>query len=188
MKNIKNKKVKIKGKRIYLKTLNIKNATKEYCSWLNDPKVNRYLETRKTTIDEVKKYIKEKNKNPNCLFLGIFLKENNKHIGNIKLEPINFSLYNTTLGLLVGDKNYWGRGIGTEATKLLVNYAFQKLNLKEVNLVVISENIAALKVHEKVGFKVDKIERNSIRHGKKLFDTVWMSIKQKDIGQKNEEG
>jgi len=176
--------MKIEGKRIYFRSLTEKDATKRYCQWLNDPEVNQYLETKAVTVAGLKKYIKRKNEDPNSLFLGIFFKKNNQHIGNIKLEPINFSLYNATLGLLVGDKNYWGMGIGTEATKLLVNYAFQKLNLKEVNLAVISENIAALKVHEKVGFKVDRIERKSIRHGKKLFDTVWMSIKQKDIRQK----
>ena len=90
MESLKNKKIKIGGDRIFLKKLSQKNATEEYCSWLNDPEVNQYLETRRATVAELKKYIKEKNKNSNCLFLGIFYKANNRHIGNIKLEPTDF--------------------------------------------------------------------------------------------------
>jgi len=176
MKNFKNKNLKIEGERIYLKSLTEKNATRKYCQWLNDPEVNKYLETRKATILQLKKYIKEKNQNPNCLFLGIFFKENNEHIGNVKLEPIDFKERKATIGILIGNKNYWGKGIGTEATKLLVDYAFKKLKLKEVNLGVISENKAAIKVYKKAGFKIDKIEKKSIRHGKKLFDKILMSI------------
>lgn len=172
-----NKKVKIEGKNIFLKSLGKKNATKEYCSWLNNPAVNKYLETREATIAGIEKYIKDKNKNPNCLFLGIFFKENQKHIGTIKLEPVDFKNLKATLGLLIGDQDYWGKGIGKEATALLVDYGFNKLKLKEVNLGVISENKAAIRVYEKVGFKIEKINKKSVRHGKKLFDQIIMSIR-----------
>lgn len=158
-----NKKIEIKGKIIYLKTLDKKNATKEYCSWLNDAEVNQYLETKEATIDEVKKYIKEKNQNPNCLFLGIFYRENEKHIGNIKLEPIDFKNYKATIGILIGEKDYWGKGIGTEAIELLVDYGFKDLKLREINLGVASQNKSAIRVYEKTGFKFDKIiKKNKI--------------------------
>lgn len=177
MTNQKNKKIKIDGEKIYLKNLDEKNATQEYCDWLNDSEVNKYLETKEATIDELKQYIHDKNNNPNCLFLGIFLKENNKHVGNIKLEPIEFEEKKATLGILIGNKNYWGRGIGTEATKLLVNYAFNTLDLKEVNLGVISENKAAIEVYKNAGFKIDMINKKSTRYGNKYYDGVVMSIK-----------
>jgi len=172
---------KLEGRKIYLKTLLAKNATEEYCNWLNDPEVNQYLETRKATISELGKYIKEKNENPNCLFLGIFFKENRKHIGNIKLEPIDFKNQKATISILIGEKDYWGRGIGTEAITLFVDYGFKNLNLKEINLGVISENKAAIKVYEKAGFKIIHIEKNAVRHGKKLFDKIIMSIKNEKI-------
>lgn len=168
---------RIEGREIYLKTLSKKNATKEYCGWLNNPEINQYLETRKATIIGLKKYIEEKNKNPNCLFLGIFFKENQKHIGNIKLEPIEFKNQKATISILIGEKNYWGRGIGTEAIALLVDYGFKDLNLKKINLGVISQNKAAIRVYEKAGFKFDHIEKNAIKHGRKLFDKILMSIK-----------
>lgn len=73
--NLNDKKIKIEGKRIYLRKLDEKDATQKYCSWLNDPEVNKYLETREATIEELRQYIKDKNKNPNCLFLEFFLRK-----------------------------------------------------------------------------------------------------------------
>ena len=167
MTNLENKNIEIEGRRIYLKVLDEKDATEEYCDWLNDPGVNKYLETKEATIDEVRRYIKDKNNDPNVLFLGIFLKKDSGHIGNIKLEPIDFNDKKATLGVLIGNKKYWGKGMGTEATKLLVDYAFNILDIREVNLGVISENIAAIRVYEKAGFKYEN----------KYRDGVIMSIK-----------
>ena len=82
--------LRIEGKQIYLRKLTKKDATIEYCSWLNDSEVTEHLVTIKTTVEEIEKYIKEKNENNKCLFLGIFSKENDQHIGNIKIEPIDF--------------------------------------------------------------------------------------------------
>ena len=169
--------IRIDGRRIYLRELKEEDASQEYCNWLNDPVVNKFLETKKATVEELKQYIKEKKENPNCLFFGIFLKGNNKHVGNIKLEPIKFNNKKATLGILIGNKNYWGQGIGTEATKLLVNYAFNTLDLIEVNLGVISENQAAIKAYMNAGFKIDKINKKSTRYGNKYYDAVVMSIK-----------
>ncbi|MFC1630134.1 GNAT family N-acetyltransferase [Patescibacteria group bacterium] len=193
MGSLRNEKIRIEGEIIYLKPLGEKNATKEYCGWLNDPGANQYLETKEATIAGLKKYIEEKNKNPNCLFLGIFFKENQKphtssttsrtawdrHIGNIKLEPIDFKNRKATAGILIGNKDYWGRGIGTEAMKLLVDYGFKYLNLKEINLGVLSQNKAAIRVYEGVGFKVKRIDKKSVHHSQKLYNTILMSIKNK---------
>ena len=166
----------IEGERVYIRELTENDATERYCKWLNDPVVNKYLETREATIEDLKEYIKSRKKSPNCLFFGIFLKENNKHIGNVKLEPIDFEKKISDFGMMIGEKEYWGKGIGTEVTQLVINYAFNELNLKKIRLGVIPENIPARKVYEKVGFKVTKIEKNKIRHGDKLFDHMIMEI------------
>ena len=160
----------------YLRELKEEDASQEYCNWLNDPEVNKFLETKKTTIEELKQYIKEKRENPDCLFLGIFLKDTNKHIGNIKLEPVDFENKKATLGILIGDKNYWGRGICTEAVKLLVDYVFENLNLEKVDLGVISENKAAINCYLKAGFRIKKIEQRAIKYDNRFYDKVIMDI------------
>lgn len=151
-----NKEIKIEGQRIYLKTLKEINATEEYCSWINDKSVNKYLDTKSTTVKELREYIKIRSNDPNCLFLGIFLKNNNIHIGNIKLEPIDFKKKTGTLGILIGVRNFWNKGFGTEALNFLINYAFNSLNLERISLGVYKDNISAIKAYEKSGFKLYK--------------------------------
>ncbi len=172
-----NKNKKILSKRIYLRELTLDDASHKYCSWLNDPEVNKYLETHKSTIKELKKYIQKQIDDPNSFFVGIFDKKNDKHIGNIKLEPIDWKKRKVIFGILIGNKNYWGKSIGTEATKLIVDYAFNELNLTEIELGVISENKAAIRVYEKVGFKIVGIKKNAVDHEGVLYDDVIMVIK-----------
>lgn len=169
----------IKGKKIYLKNLELYNATTVYCGWLNDLEVNKYLETKNATIDELKKYITEKNNNRDCLLLGIFSVDSDKHIGNIKLESINLQNKSAEMGIMVGDKNYWGKGIATEAVKILTDYAFRLLNLDKILLGVISKNKAAIKVYQKSGFRVEKINKDAKNHNGILYDQIIMSIEKK---------
>ncbi|MEK7124269.1 MAG: GNAT family N-acetyltransferase [Patescibacteria group bacterium] len=154
MENFKDKNLIIEGKIIYLKPLNEGNATKEYCNWLCDKEVNKYLTTKEATVSRLKEYIQEQNQKSDCLFLGIFANDSKKHIGNIKLELINFKTQKATIGILVGDKNYWGRGVATETIKLMVDYGFNNLALEEINLEAFADNKAAIRVYEKAGFKI----------------------------------
>ncbi len=165
------------SERIYLRELNLDDATPKYCGWLNDTEVNKYLETKYATIEDLKQYIKEKNEATNCLFFGIFDKKNNKHIGNLKLEPIDFKKKKAKFGILIGDKDYWNKGIGTEATRLIVNYAFNNLNMEEIELGVISKNKVAIRIYEKIGFKIEKINRKTGYHEGVLYDEFIMGIK-----------
>jgi RimJ/RimL family protein N-acetyltransferase len=164
----------IEDDRLFLRTLNESDASKDYVLWLNDEEVNKYLITRYATVEGLKEYIRQKNESSNCLFFGIFWKENNKHIGNIKLEPIDFELKNAVMGILIGDKNYWGMGIGTDATNLITDYAFKNLDINEIFLGVLSENKPAVRVYEKCGFEIFKIDKKDKEIEGKYYDQVWM--------------
>lgn len=167
------------GERIYLRTLEEPDASQEYCDWLNDKEVNIYLQTRKSTIEELKAYIDKKNKQIDCIFLGIYIKENDKHVGNLKLEPIDKD--NAHFSIMIGDKDYWGKGIGTEATRLITDFGFEKLNLESIDLDVISENVRAIKTYEKVGFKTYKTVPNSLINDGVAYDQVFMKIRKGEL-------
>jgi RimJ/RimL family protein N-acetyltransferase len=154
---MKNKNIRLEGKKIYLRTLKENDATEKYCSWLNDPDVTKYLETKKATIEEIKEYIKVRNNDPNCVFLGVFIKDSNIHIGNVKIEPIDFNKEIGTLGAIIGDKNYWGKGYASEAYKVLIEYVFEELKLEAIDGGIHLDHIGALKAVQKLGFKIDKI-------------------------------
>lgn len=152
----------IESDRIFLRKLTETDVTPTYCSWLNDPEVNKYLETKSATLKSLKKYVQAKIANPHCVFMGIFDKATGKHIGNVKLEPIDRERGSAVFGIMIGDKNYWGKGFGTEATKLFVQYAFYVLGLSVVSLGVIENNASAVKSYQKAGFTVVRSQNGKI--------------------------
>ncbi len=164
--------IPIESERLTLRSLDVSDATERYVSWLKDKTVNQYLETRNATIESLARYIEEKQKSGTALFLGIFVKETGEHIGNVKLEPIEGG--RATMGILIGERFWWGKGIATEVTNAVSDYAFRHLGVTEMNLGVIAENAAAIRVYEKCGFVVDRVEKDALNHSGKKFDQVFM--------------
>ena len=156
--------------RIQLRELKLINATKEYVGWINDNEVNKFLTTKETTLSELKKYIKKQIRNPKVIFLGIFTNKG-IHIGNVKLE---INKETAEFGILIGNKKYWNKGYGTEATKLICKYAFKELKLEVLELGVLIENKYAIKLYKNLGFK-KKILRMNLNY----YD--FMHIKGKEI-------
>lgn len=175
----------ITGSIVFLRELHEGDASETYAAWLNDPVVNQFLETRSVTVPELKAYIRSKVESPTALFLGIFWKEDGRHIGNIKLEPIDGTKKEATIGILIGDKECWGKGVATEATNLLTEYAFSELALNAVKLGVIPQNAAAIRVYEKCGFHQVEVEKDAMNHDGVMFDRVVMK-KTKPIVDRNE--
>lgn len=153
--------VHIEGGRIFLREVVPSDAIQTYCRWMNDTKVNQYLECRfeKWTIKKLQDYIKQTQNNPDNLLLAIVLKDKNKHIGNIKVGPINRVHKFAKVGIIIGEESFWGEGFATEAVKLAVDYAFNTLDLHKLTAGVYANNIASVRVFEKSGFVKEGIEK-----------------------------
>ncbi len=87
--------------RIYLKILSEENVSPDYHQWLNDYEITRFLESRwkYQTRDSVLDYIHYINKSENDVLFGMFLLNEKKHIGNIKIGSINWMHRNADVGL-----------------------------------------------------------------------------------------
>lgn len=162
------------GERVYLHKMGESDATTSYASWLNDVEVNKYLATKSATVDELKSYIATKNSQPNTLLFGIFSKEDDGHIGTIKLEPIDTVAKVATIAIMIGDKRYWGKGLAVESMQLLIDYCFSDLGLKEVNLGVLAQNEPAIRAYQKLGFEEAKREIGTVHYPNGIFDQVTM--------------
>ena len=139
--------------RIFLRETLPSDVNDEYAWWMNDLEVTKYMEARfrKHTKEDIKNYIK--NIGPeNSMLMAIIAKDGNKHIGNIRLGPINKEHSFAILGIMIGNKNYWGKGYGTEAIRLAVDYAFYRLGLKKINADVYENNLGSINAFKKAGF------------------------------------
>lgn len=179
--DFRNSKLTLSGPRVKLRIMDDRDATPEYSLWLSDPEINRFLATKGATVEELRDYIAKKNLQSDALFFGIFLKEHDDHIGTVKLEPIEPEKKRATIAVMIGNKNYWGKGYAAEAMGLLCDWCFDVLALEEMNLGVIANNVSAIKAYKKIGFFETKRDLQYIRYGDELHDQVWMALRRKIV-------
>jgi [ribosomal protein S5]-alanine N-acetyltransferase len=168
----------VQGSRVYLRPLERDDLNARYLSWLNDPEVTRYLEvgTFPTTVRDLEKFYDEVTGSRNQVILAVVDKKSAQHIGNVKLGPIHWIHRCATFGIMIGDKKFWGKGAGLEATTLMVDYGFDRLNLRRIDLGVFSDHDAAVRCYEKAGFKVEGRMRESLFRNGKYVDRLWMAL------------
>ena len=164
----------IEGKNICLREIQISDAKKNYYNWMRDPEVNQYLESRfeKWSVRRLKNYVKEIKINRDNFFWAIMLKETGRHIGNIKLGPINRKHGFADLGIIIGEKPYWGKGFATEAITLVADYAFKKLKLNKLTAGAYANNIGSVKAFKNAGFLIEGIQKSQYLYNKKYVDGV----------------
>ena len=168
--------IKIASERLVFKRLSGDHISTEYLSWLNDHKVNMFLETKGNyTMDLLKTYIEEQYKNE-IYFWAIHLKNSNKHIGNIKIDPIDLKLNSGEYGVLMGDTLNWGKGYAKEASIRIIEYCFEELKLSKITLGVIQDNVNAVKLYEKIGFTIDEVKKDAGVYNNKLSNSLRMSL------------
>ena len=83
---------------------------------------------------------------------GIFDINNNKHIGNIKYEPIDYENRTARMGILIGDECYRGKGVAVEVINVSTNWLYKKYGIRKVFLRVEISNKAAINAYKKAGF------------------------------------
>lgn len=101
--------------------------------------------------------------------------DNEIPIGVIGFKNLDWVNRNSELFIYIGNLEYWGKGYGTQALKLLIEFAFNKINLHMLYLEVFSYNKGAIKMYEKLGFKKDGILRQSKFQDGKYYDKIIMS-------------
>lgn len=158
-KNLANFKNSHESERLKLETLTPQNMSDEYVSWLQDPEIIQYLEVRhaQQTQETVTSFVQDMLESENNLMLGIFTKTDNKHIGNIKIGPINWRYGRADIGIIIGDKNAWGKGYATETIQSICDIAFKTLELTRLQAGAYASNAGSLKAFKKAGFKQEGI-------------------------------
>jgi ribosomal-protein-alanine N-acetyltransferase len=126
-------------------------VSSDYVDWLNDKEINKYLECRfyEHTLESVKTYVKSL-EGTNSKLYAIFCAESDKHIGNIKLN-INPDHLLADVGLVIGNKKYWGKGVATRAIEIITDIA-RDYKLEKLKAGCYASNIGSLRAFEKVGF------------------------------------
>jgi RimJ/RimL family protein N-acetyltransferase len=101
--------------------------------------------------------------------------DEDKHIGFLGLW-VDLIHKEVWVGLGIGDREFWGKGYGTDMMRLCLRYAFTELNVQRVTLGLHEYNPRALRSYEKAGFRLEGRTRQDLMREGKRYDSLWMGI------------
>jgi UDP-4-amino-4,6-dideoxy-N-acetyl-beta-L-altrosamine N-acetyltransferase len=152
-----------------------------YVRWFNDPEVRQYLEMYlPMSVAEEEQWFEAHLKDDTSRIFGIETEEG-RLIGNIGLHNLDWKNRNAELGIVIAEKEYWGRGYGTDAVKTLLDFAFNEMNLHRVSLSVYEFNERAVRCYEKCGFRHEGRAREALFRDGSYHDHLLMAILRKEF-------
>jgi RimJ/RimL family protein N-acetyltransferase len=129
-----------------------------YVEWLNDWEVRRFLAPtlpHPLTLQDEEDWFNHQRNDQQSKIFAILTRSGGRVIGNCGLHQIDWPNRSATLGIFIGDRQYWGKGFGTDAIRTLLRYGFEEANLRRIQLEVFAFNPRALRVYDKCGFKLE---------------------------------
>ncbi|WP_371805883.1 GNAT family N-acetyltransferase [Candidatus Lokiarchaeum ossiferum] len=174
----------ITGQKVNLVPLN-SNHVDLYFKWNNDSRVRKYLgNVIPIPLEEIKKSIGS----PKTNYVGfeVWHKADKKPIGYVHVDGINWMRRKASIGALIGEVEYWGKGLATEVTKLIVDYCFGELNLNKIASLIYEPNKASQKCVERVGFTLEATIGDAGYSDGVYFPDLYYSYYRKDWDLKNQ--
>ena len=150
--------------------------------WYSDQEIGHFARRSEApmTDDEIERYFERYVIGPGSLAMAVHERRTGRLIGSCAfsaLDPDNGSaMYHIT----IGEKDVWGRGYGTEATRLMLDHAFGTLGLHRIGLTVFAFNERAIRAYRRCGFVVEGRARESIWRDGEFWDELWMSVLRRD--------
>ena len=173
----------IVGKKLYLRGLERSDLEGDYFQWLNNREVTRFMDSGifPNTQEKMDEFYRNSALSSNNVILAIVDIESDIHIGNIKLGPINWISRISPLGIMIGNKDFWGKNYASECIKLVLDYAFRRLNLHKVTLGVVEKNNAAVSVYKKAGFQVEGLAKSQFYLDGEYCNTLYMGMTREEF-------
>ena len=149
----------LKKEDVYLRLLSRDDLERTY-SWMNEPEIMATMSRHQfIEKEEQKKWFDGQVIDNSKFIFAICLIIDDTHIGNISLSEIDYINRNGRYAVFIGDKQYRGKGYGRSATEIILDYAFDYLNLHKIYLKTSVTNEGAIKMYEKMGFVEEGILR-----------------------------
>lgn len=154
----------LKGQKIYLRGLQIEDASGNYQKWFNDQEVCQYNTHGIFPMNENQliDFITATYSSRNTLVLAIVSIEENIHIGNVSLQNIDWIARTAEFAIIIGEKAFWNKGVGLEAAKLIIQHGFNTLNLNRIYCGTSSENFGMQTLAKKLNMTEEGFRRKAL--------------------------
>ncbi|MEP0813759.1 MAG: GNAT family N-acetyltransferase [bacterium] len=145
--------------------------------WVNDPAVIHFLMIPgNLTTDQEMQWLERVRNDQSQIVMGIVEREGGKYVGNIGLHNISRRNSHAEYGIFIGEREFWGRGIGTSAGRLIIDHGFNTLNLNRIFLRVYAFNERGIACYKKLGFTEEGRLRGHVFKDGRYHDEVMMGV------------
>lgn len=166
----------LEGEKIYLRPVQEEDYELVYFG-KNNPDVRYTLHLfAPMTYEQVKDEMKTWTTSKEIALFTICQNEDNTPVGQTALVRIDLVSRAAVFYIAIYDPQFWSKGYGKEATKLMLKYSFDILNLNRVQLHVSCENVKGIDAYKKAGFKIEGTLRKAMYHNDKYIDFYVMGI------------
>jgi ribosomal-protein-alanine N-acetyltransferase len=152
------------GELVSLRLVTLADCTERYEAWLADPRVNAYLETRWSVQDlsSIRDFVTAMLASPINYLFAIVRNDDARHIGNIKVGPLNTHHAYADVSYFIGEPSSWGKGYATEAIQLATAFAFVRLELHRLQAGLYASNGGSGRALEKAGYAQEGVFRQQL--------------------------
>ncbi len=164
------------GPKLYLRALDRADAPMLQC-FMNHPEVNHSLISwRPFTAEMEGEWVERMGRSEQDVVLGISPLADDRLIGVCGLHAIDWRNRSATFGIVIGEPDQWGKGYGTEATRMLTRHGFERMNLHRIQLDVNESNERGRRAYEAVGYRREGVFRGAIFRDGGYADVHRMAI------------
>jgi len=181
-----------KGELVRLSAMTPDEASKAFARWGRDSEFRRLIDSNVSSMASqaaIQKWLEKEldEQSPNQHWFSIRKLDDDALLGDIDLFVSNWSGREAFVGLGIGEREFWGKGYGTDVMNVILRYAFTEVNLKRVTLTVFEYNPRAIRSYEKAGFRHEGRVRKALHKEGARWDILFMGILREEWLERNRE-
>lgn len=167
--------------RVRLRPLVAADVDAQYLGWLHDPVVIAHIDARyfPQSLETITAFVAGFDQQ-NALVWRVDNKENGAAVGNVqcRINPLHKT---ADIGIMLGNRAYWGKGIGSEVLRCVIHHLLGERKVEKITMATRSSNDRMLKTIRKLGFCEEGILRNHVRHGEGRTDIIQFGLFEGDL-------
>lgn len=168
----------LEGHQVYLRALTEADADGPYLNWFNDSFVSEHNGHHffPFSREDALAYIRRMGSPNDELALAVAAADDDRHIGNVALKKIDRIAMTAEIALVIGDRSMWGRGVGSEVCRLMMDHAFDTLNLRRIHCATYETNVAMQKLAVALGMREEGRRRQAAFKNGKYIDIIEFGV------------
>ena len=169
------------GELVRLSAMDADEISKAYSRWSRDSEYRRLLDSGAARIfsqKASKKWLEKDmdEQSVNQHWFSIHKLDDDTLLGDVGLYVDGWPARDVSIGIGIGERDFWGKGFGTDAMKVILRYAFTEIDMRRVTLDVFEFNPRAIRSYEKAGFRLEGRMRKALNKEGKRWDMLFMGI------------